>query len=69
MAETNYKVFYFTFIDGWNPDGSPIIKTHATKGISIKDAEHWLMREFPRASMVGQATDEDIRKELKGEGK
>ncbi len=60
MAGTNYKLFWFTFMDGWNCDGTPIIKTHPSKGISLRHAEERLKREFPKAQMVGQATPESI---------
>jgi hypothetical protein len=60
MSETNYKLYWFTFANGWNPDGTPIIITRPRKGVSIGHAESNLRREYTHAFLVGQATKEDI---------
>ena len=69
MAGTNYKVYWVTFIGGWNPDGTPIIITKPSKGISLRHAEDRLRQGNPKARMIGQATKEDIAKykELKSQ--
>jgi hypothetical protein len=70
MAKTNYHLYWLTFANGWNNDGSPIIWTRPVKGVSVGDAVSRLKREYTKAFLVGQATQEDIAKykEVKSHG-
>ncbi len=60
MAGTNCGLYWFTFQNGWNTDGSSIIITKPSKGLNIRDAQDRLRRGYPKMTLAGQATQEEI---------